>query len=96
MIERIVHLGFDVRLELTRADGERLSAQMTRDTLRASSSSRQHQIVTCGHTHERRFQRDGLSATRSTRSASVVSSSTPRMLVRSSIQTSCRAVAAPV
>ena len=31
MIERIVHLGFDVRVELLRDDGERLSAQLTRD-----------------------------------------------------------------
>jgi sulfate/thiosulfate transport system ATP-binding protein len=31
MIERIVHLGFEVRVELTRADGERLWAQVTRD-----------------------------------------------------------------
>jgi sulfate/thiosulfate transport system ATP-binding protein len=31
MIERIVHLGFEVRVELTRADGERLWAQLTRD-----------------------------------------------------------------
>ncbi len=31
MIERIVHLGFEVRVELTRSDGERLWAQVTRD-----------------------------------------------------------------
>jgi sulfate transport system ATP-binding protein len=31
MIERIVHRGFDVRVDLVRADGERLSAQLTRD-----------------------------------------------------------------
>jgi sulfate transport system ATP-binding protein len=31
MIERIVHLGFEVRIELVREDGERLSVQMTRD-----------------------------------------------------------------
>ena len=31
MIDRIVHLGFEVRVELTRADGERLWAQVTRD-----------------------------------------------------------------
>jgi sulfate transport system ATP-binding protein len=31
MIERIVHLGFDVRVELVRDDGERLSVQLTRD-----------------------------------------------------------------
>ena len=31
MIERIVHLGFEVRVELVREDGERLSVQLTRD-----------------------------------------------------------------
>jgi sulfate transport system ATP-binding protein len=31
MIERIVHLGFEVRLELVLGDGERLTAQVTRD-----------------------------------------------------------------
>jgi sulfate transport system ATP-binding protein len=31
MIERIVHLGFEVRVELARDDGERLSLQLTRD-----------------------------------------------------------------
>lgn len=31
MIERIVHLGFEVRIDLVREDGERLSVQLTRD-----------------------------------------------------------------
>jgi sulfate/thiosulfate transport system ATP-binding protein len=31
MIERIVHLGFEVRVDLVREDGERMSAQLTRD-----------------------------------------------------------------
>jgi sulfate transport system ATP-binding protein len=31
MIERIVHLGFNVRLDLLDGDGERLSVQTTRD-----------------------------------------------------------------
>jgi sulfate transport system ATP-binding protein len=31
MVERIVHLGFEVRLELVRDDGERFSVQITRD-----------------------------------------------------------------
>jgi sulfate transport system ATP-binding protein len=30
MIERIIHLGFEVRVELVRDDGERLSVQVTR------------------------------------------------------------------
>ena len=31
MIERIVHLGFEVRVELVRGDGAKLDAQVTRD-----------------------------------------------------------------
>jgi sulfate transport system ATP-binding protein len=31
MIERVVHLGFEVRVELVRDDGEPLSVQLTRD-----------------------------------------------------------------
>jgi sulfate/thiosulfate transport system ATP-binding protein len=31
MVERLVHLGFEVRAELVRDDGERLSAQLTRE-----------------------------------------------------------------
>ena len=31
MIERVVHLGFEVRIELVRGDGEKLWAQLTRD-----------------------------------------------------------------
>jgi sulfate/thiosulfate transport system ATP-binding protein len=31
MVERTTHLGFEVRVELVRADGERLSAQVTRE-----------------------------------------------------------------
>ena len=31
MVERIVHLGFEVRVELVRADGEKVWAQLTRD-----------------------------------------------------------------
>ena len=31
MVERIVHLGFEVRVELIRDDGERFSVQITRD-----------------------------------------------------------------
>ncbi len=35
MIERLVHLGFEVRVELVRDDGERLSAQVTREQAEA-------------------------------------------------------------
>jgi sulfate/thiosulfate transport system ATP-binding protein len=31
MIDRIVHLGFEVRVELTLADGDHFSVQLTRD-----------------------------------------------------------------
>jgi sulfate transport system ATP-binding protein len=31
MVERILHLGFDVRLDLIRDDGEQLSVQLTRE-----------------------------------------------------------------
>jgi sulfate transport system ATP-binding protein len=31
MVVRVVHLGFDVRVDLVRDDGEPLSAQLTRD-----------------------------------------------------------------
>jgi sulfate transport system ATP-binding protein len=31
MVERLVHLGFEVRVELVRHDGERLQAQVTRE-----------------------------------------------------------------
>jgi sulfate transport system ATP-binding protein len=33
MIERLVHLGFEVRVELVRDDGEQLSAQLTREQI---------------------------------------------------------------
>ncbi len=35
MIERLVHLGFEVRVELVRDDGEQLSAQLTREQIEA-------------------------------------------------------------
>jgi sulfate/thiosulfate transport system ATP-binding protein len=35
MVERLVHLGFEVRVELVRGDGEQLSAQLTREQVEA-------------------------------------------------------------
>ncbi len=35
MVERLVHLGFEVRIELVRDDGEHLSAQLTREQVEA-------------------------------------------------------------
>ena len=78
MIERIVHLGFEVRVELVCADASTTWAQLTRD------ACEQLELV------ERQIV-----YVRSTRSASDVSSSTPRILARSSIQTSRSPVAAP-
>lgn len=71
MIERVVHLGFEVRVELVAADGERLWAQVTRDRCEELELEQGQIVYVCA-----------------TRSASDVSSSTARMLERSSIQTS--------
>jgi sulfate transport system ATP-binding protein len=54
MIERIVHLGFEVRIELTRADGERLWAQVTRDQCEELELE-ENQIVYLRPQHERQF-----------------------------------------
>jgi sulfate/thiosulfate transport system ATP-binding protein len=54
MIERIVHLGFEVRIELTRADGERLWAQVTRDRCEELELE-ENQIVYLRPQHERVF-----------------------------------------
>jgi sulfate/thiosulfate transport system ATP-binding protein len=35
MVERLVHLGFEVRVELVRDDGEHMSAQLTREQVEA-------------------------------------------------------------
>ena len=78
-VARVVHLGFEVRVELVAGDGERLWAQVTRDACEQLELAA-GQIV----------------YVRPTRSASDVSSSTPRMLARSSIQTSRRATAGPL
>ena len=44
---RLVHLGHEVRGELVRDDGERLTIQLTRDRAERSSSSRRHRSSTC-------------------------------------------------
>jgi len=54
MIERIVHLGFEVRIELTRADGESLWAQVTRDRCEELELE-VGQIVYLRPSHERVF-----------------------------------------
>ena len=95
MVERIVHLGFEVRVELVGADGEQLWAQVTRDRCEELELGR-GQIVYVSRRATRLRGSCGSSpspGSGSTRSASVVVSSTPRMLVRRSIQTSRRAAA---
>ena len=54
MVERLVHLGFEVRVELVRDDGERLSAQLTREQAEALELER-GQIVYIRPTRETVF-----------------------------------------
>jgi sulfate/thiosulfate transport system ATP-binding protein len=54
MIERIVHLGFEVRVELLTADGEKLWAQVTRDRCEELELE-ENQIVYLRPQHERVF-----------------------------------------
>ena len=54
MVERLVHLGFEVRVELVRDDGERLSAQVTREQAEALELE-QGQIVYIRPTRETVF-----------------------------------------
>ena len=55
MVERLVHLGFEVRAELVRDDGERLSAQLTREQAEALELE-QGQIVYIRPTRETVFE----------------------------------------
>ena len=101
MIDRIVHLGFNVRLELVDTDGERLSVQTTRDHAELNEFAPGQIVYVEAHpAHDLRVA--GHSAAeppgarpRSTRSASVVCSSTPRIAARSSIHTSRSGTAFP-
>ena len=54
MVERLVHLGFEVRVELVRDDGERMSAQLTREQAEALELER-GQIVYIRPTRETVF-----------------------------------------
>jgi sulfate/thiosulfate transport system ATP-binding protein len=58
MIDRIVHLGFEVRVELTLADGEHFSVQLTRDETDQLELS-EGQIVFVRPRATRVFSRDG-------------------------------------
>ena len=55
MVERVVHLGFEVRVELVRDDGEVLSAQLTREQVEALELQR-GQIVYVRPTRQTVFQ----------------------------------------
>jgi sulfate transport system ATP-binding protein len=55
MVERLVHLGFEVRVELVRDDGERLFAQLTREEAEALELER-GQIVFVRPTRQTVFQ----------------------------------------
>lgn len=54
MVVRVVHLGFDVRCDLVREDGETLTAQLTRDEA-AALELREGQIVYIRPTRETTF-----------------------------------------
>jgi len=55
-VERIVHLGFEVRCELVRDDGERISVQLTRDQVETLELER-GQIVYVRPVREQRFEK---------------------------------------
>jgi sulfate transport system ATP-binding protein len=54
MVERLVHLGFEVRVELVRGDGEQLSVQISRDEAHELELER-GQIVYVRSLRERTF-----------------------------------------
>jgi sulfate/thiosulfate transport system ATP-binding protein len=58
MIERIVHLGFEVRVDLVRDDGEKLAVQLTRDEAERLELET-HQIVYVTPTRETTFSDAG-------------------------------------
>src|SRR5581483_3880503 len=58
MVVRVVHLGFDVRVELVRDDGGALSAQLTRDEA-AALELREGQIVYVRPTRQTTFAAEG-------------------------------------
>jgi sulfate/thiosulfate transport system ATP-binding protein len=59
MVQRLVHLGFEVRVELVRDDGETLSAQLTREQVEALELQR-GQIVYVRPTRQTVFPGSGL------------------------------------
>ena len=99
MIDRVVHLGFEVRVELTLDDGGSTWVQTTRGRARgARAHGGRHRLAAAAGLERRTSataQASGDSVSRLTRagmrpattSASVISSSTERMLARKAIQT---------
>jgi sulfate/thiosulfate transport system ATP-binding protein len=59
MVQRLLHLGFEVRVELVRDDGETLSAQLTREQVEALELQR-GQIVYVRPTRQTVFEGSGL------------------------------------
>ena len=107
MIDRIAHLGFEVRVELTLGDGERTWVQTTRGRaqelelgegeivwLRPVRAARRSATRPGVRRLGQSPDRVGQAPARPRRRASV-SSTTARMLARSAIQTVCRFSAAP-
>ena len=105
MVQRVVHLGFEVRVELVRNDGEEISAQLTRgeaealepeaglDPLAAPARREGQRLTHASGSSPRRLISGGSSPAAS--SASVTCSTTLRTLARTAIQISCRCSAAP-
>jgi sulfate transport system ATP-binding protein len=62
LVDRVVHLGFEVRVELTLQDGEHFSVQLTRDQV-DELELKEGQIVFVRPRAERTFSPDGSSAT---------------------------------
>jgi sulfate transport system ATP-binding protein len=59
MVERIVHLGFEVRVELVRDDGEQLTAQITKEQAELLELER-GQILFVRSARQMVFDSDGL------------------------------------
>lgn len=59
VVDRVVHLGFEVRVELTDADGSSLTAQLTRDQARTLHLS-EHQTVYVRPRHAKVFGDNGV------------------------------------
>ena len=59
MIERIVHLGFEVRVELVLGDGDKLWAQLTRGAGRGAGARARARSSTRGRATPRVFDEEG-------------------------------------